>query len=97
MPFAIITTFTPGTDARRAAVRDAHVEYLKARSELLLAAGVLLETTSSPRGSLILVDTEDRAQAQALADGDPFQLAGLLSEVSVLPWRKAFFDRTYLA
>ena len=96
MPYAIITTFTPGTADERAAVRDAHVDYLKSRSALLLAAGVLLEVSSSPRGSLMLVDTEDREQAQALADGDPFNRAGLLSEVSVLSWRKAFFDGNYL-
>lgn len=96
MPYAIITTFTPGTAERRAAVRDAHVDYLKSRSALLLAAGVLMEVSSSPRGSLMLVDTEDAGEAQALADNDPFNRAGLLSEVSVLPWRKAFFDRAYL-
>lgn len=96
MPYAILTTFTPGTDARRAAVRQAHVEYLKAHSALLLAAGVLVEVSSSPRGSLMLVDTEDHAQALALAEGDPFHREGLLSDVSVLPWRKAFFDRAYL-
>jgi hypothetical protein len=90
-----MTSFTPGTDAARAAVRLAHVEYLKSRSDVLLAAGVLMGE-ASPHGSLIIVDTEERAHAQALAEGDPFFRAGLLSEVKVMPWRKAFFDREFV-
>jgi uncharacterized protein len=41
---------------------------------------------------MILFDTDDRAEAQALIDNDPFTRAGVFERVEVLRWRKVFFD-----
>ena len=40
-------------------------------------------------GSLLIVEAEDLAAAQAQADNDPFTAAGVFESVEVRPWRVA--------
>jgi len=42
-------------------------------------------------GSLIVFDSEDRAEVEAFLAVDPFSKAGLFASVSIYPWRKVFF------
>jgi uncharacterized protein YciI len=39
-------------------------------------------------GSVLILDFEDRAQADAFAAGDPYANAGLFESVVIRPWRK---------
>jgi uncharacterized protein YciI len=92
MPFLIIARDKPGSVGRRTELRPAHLEYLTGHTARLLAAGAMLgEDGATPCGSLILFDTEDRAEAEAFAAGDPFSAGGLFAEVEIRPWRKVFF------
>lgn len=98
MPFMIFARDKPGAAARRAELRPAHLEYLTGHTARLLAAGAMLgDDGATPCGSLILVDTEDRAEAEAFVAGDPFTAGGLFAEVEIRPWRKVFFDGERLA
>lgn len=97
MPFAIQLIDKPGSADLRARTRAAHLEYLKANQHLLLAAGALIDDDGTGgHGGIIIVDTEDRAQAQRFIDEDPFSKAGLFEKVIVTRWRKAFFSKEYL-
>ncbi len=94
MPFAIITEDKPDSTALRAERRGEHLDYLDAHKHLLLAAGAhFAEDGTTPAGSLLLLDTDDRAEAEAFARNDPFALAGVFQSVRVVPWRKVFFDK----
>ncbi len=93
MPYMIRTYDKPDAAALRAATRAAHLDYLRPFTSRLLAAGGFLEDDGSVgRGGMILFDTDDRAEAQALIDNDPFTRAGVFERVEVLRWRKVFFD-----
>jgi uncharacterized protein YciI len=93
MPYMILMTDRPGQGELRAKTRDAHLEYLDRNKHRLLAAGALIEDDGSGgSGSLYIVDTEDRAQAEAFLKGDPFDQAGLFGQVEIRRWRKAFYD-----
>lgn len=93
MPYAIQTRDKPGASAIRAAHRHAHIDYLTAHKHLLLAAGALIsDDGSGGHGGILLVDTDDRAQAERFVADDPFTKAGLFEQVTVTRWRKAFFD-----
>ena len=46
---------------------------------------------TTPVGSLIVFDSEDRAEVDAFSAGDPFTKAGLFQTVTIYPWRKVFF------
>ena len=93
MPYMIKTTDKPGTAALRTELRPAHLAYLKQHQSLILAAGAMLDDDGvSGTGGLILVDTDDRAVAEAFIDNDPFTRGQLLAATEVVRWRKAFFN-----
>jgi uncharacterized protein YciI len=93
MPYVILMTDKPDTAKLRADTRAVHLDYLEANQNRLLAAGALIEDDGSGgSGSLYIVDTEDRAEAERFLHGDPFHQVGLFGEVTITRWRKAFFN-----
>lgn len=92
MPYAIITTDKAGTAELRQKVRAEHLAYLDTHKQKLLAAGAQTEDDGTGGfGGILIVDTDDRAEAEAFIAGDPFAQAGLFESVKVVRWRKAFF------
>ena len=92
MPFAIMALDRPGAGALRTEHRPAHLEHLERHASKLLAGGaVLADDGATPVGSLIVYDSEDRAEVDAFLAGDPFTRAGLFQSVAVYPWRNVFF------
>ena len=97
MPYAIQTKDKAGSSQIRADNRAVHIEYLSANKHLLLAAGALIEDDGTGgNGGLLIVDTDDRKEAQKFIDNDPFTKAGLFESVTITRWRKAFFDKQRL-
>lgn len=97
MPYLIQLADKPDSAPLRAAVRNAHLDYLDANKAKLLAAGALIEDDGSGgRGSVYIVDTDNRLEAERFLAGDPFQQAGLFATVTITRWRKAFFNRERL-
>jgi uncharacterized protein YciI len=86
--FAITCKDKPGALETRLATRPVHLDYLK-ESKGLRLAGALLDDSGSPIGSLLIVEADDLAGAQAQADNDPFTTAGVFESVEVRPWRLA--------
>lgn len=94
MPYAIQTVDKPDHGHLRAELREKHLAYLTANKHKLLAAGALIDDDGTGgHGGILLVDTDDRAEAERFAAEDPFTLGGLFARVTVTRWRKAFFDR----
>jgi uncharacterized protein YciI len=86
--YAIICKDKPGALETRLATRPVHLDYLHA-SKGVKQAGALLDDDGNPIGSIIVVEADDKAAAQAQADNDPFTLAGVFESVEVRPWRLA--------
>jgi hypothetical protein len=92
MPFAIMALDKPGSGQVRTDYRPAHLDHLNRHAAKLLAGGaVLADDGTTPVGSLIVYDSEDRAEVEAFLAADPFSKAGLFASVSIYPWRKVFF------
>lgn len=92
MPYVIITTDKPDSLALRDQVRAEHIDYLTLHKARLLAAGARIDDDGrGGHGGVIIHDTDDRAEAEAFIQGDPFTKAGLFETVQVTRWRKAFF------
>ncbi len=97
MPYAIITTDKPNSAELRAKMRDTHVQYLTANMEKLLAAGALTaDDGTGGHGGILIVDTDERKEAEAFIANDPFTKAGLFEKVAVSRWRKAYFNKQKL-
>lgn len=93
MLYAIYCIDKPNSMDLRLAQRPAHIEYLKAREGQILVGGAQLgEDGEAMLGSVLIIDAQDAAAAQAFADNDPFAKAGLFESVRVTRWRKAFFN-----
>jgi hypothetical protein len=97
VPYAIITRDKPNSLQVRNEARAEHIEYLTRHQDKLLAAGAQTDDAGQGGyGGIIIVDTEDRAEAEAFIRDDPFTKAGLFAGIEVVRWRKAFFDKKRL-
>ena len=91
MHFVIICVDKPGHGDVRAANRDDHVAYLKAHAEQIVTAGpTTTEDGDAMTGSVLVMEFDDRAAAQAFADNDPYKKAALFESVEIKPWKKVF-------
>ncbi len=92
MLFTIHCTDKPGCQELRLATRSAHLAYLQRRAECLVQAGPVLDLDGKPAGSLLLVNMAGRAEAEALAAGDPYAEAGLFESTVIRGYRSVFRD-----
>lgn len=87
MLIALMAQDKPGALQTRLDNRDAHVAYLK-ETGVVSQAGPLLDDNEQMIGSLVILDVEDMAAAQAWAANDPYAKADLFAEVKLVPWKK---------
>ena len=78
----------PGHLQVRMENRPTHVEYLKSFGARLQAAGPTLDASEQMNGSLVILDLESQADAEAFAANDPYTKAGLFEKVIIQPWKK---------
>jgi uncharacterized protein YciI len=97
MLFAITNIDKPGSSALRAATRETHLGYLDSIVSQLLLAGPLLNAENQPIGSLLVVEAESQAAAEAFAEADPYARAGLFESVAVRPYRLVYRDGARVA
>ncbi len=86
MPFAVICRDKPGALEIRKANRDAHLAY--AAEQPMVVAGPMLDDAGAMIGSLLILDTDDRAAAEAFAANDPYARAGLFESVEIVAWKR---------
>lgn len=79
----------PDADRIRAEQREAHFAYLAAHEDILVLGGATLADDSDARlGSLLVINVPSRSDADAFADGEPFNKAGLFKEHTVARMRR---------
>jgi uncharacterized protein YciI len=80
-----------GAPARRAAVRDAHIDGAKAmaQSGAMICGGALLGEGGAMIGSACIVEFEDRAALDAWLADDPYVTGGVWQDIEVTPFRRA--------
>lgn len=92
MQFAITCLDKPASLELRMATRPPHLEYLQSIMAKLVLVGPLLDGEGKPNGSQWVVEVADRAEAEALAAGDPYAKAGLFESTVVRAFRTVFKD-----
>lgn len=92
MIFAVICKDKPGHLEIRKETRPEHLAYLEELNEqgTLKFAGPFLDDEDQPLGSLVMIEAEDRARAEAIAANDPYAIAGLFETVEVRRWNWTF-------
>lgn len=100
MLYAIIAEDSPGTLAQRLAVREHHLERLRALQDdarLVLAGPCPAIDNIDPgpagfTGSIVIAEFDTLADAQAWAQADPYRSAGVYANVQVKPFKQVFPD-----
>ncbi len=90
MPHAIVCTDKPDALEIRLANRAAHIAHLEAHAGRLILAGPTLDSDGNMNGSIIVLDTDDRAEVDAFCAADPYARAGLFETVTISPFKKVF-------
>ena len=86
MPLFVLTCLDkPGALATRLAAREDHLAWVK--DQPLKLGGPFLDAAGEMAGSLMIVEAEDLAAAQAFNAADPYTKAGLWASVDVRPFR----------
>jgi len=85
--YTIICHDKAGASALRQENRPAHLAYLEAAADRLKLAGPLLDGDGNPKGSLLVVEAADAAEARRFAENDPYAKAGLFESVTITPFR----------
>ena len=91
MAYAILFHDDAGKADLRTRLRDAHIAHIRAHLHRIVASGGLLtDDGQTANGGLIVLDTDDRAEAEAFVRADPFWQSGVFSTYTITRWRKAF-------
>lgn len=88
MLYHILCHDKPGSLQTRLDNRDAHLAAVKVLGDRLFAAGPLLNGHDEMIGSVLIIDFDDDASAEAFCEQDPYAKAGLFEQVAVTRWRK---------
>jgi len=75
-----------GFEARTAARPD-HLKHLEALGDTLVLAGPYLDEQGRMTGSIMVVEAETQAEAEALFAKDPFMVQGVFERYDIRPWK----------
>jgi len=87
MRVALITRDKADALQTRLDNRDAHLAYLR-ETGVVEMAGPFLNGDGKMSGSLIIMNVDTLADAQAWADNDPYAKAGLFEDVRIEQWNR---------
>jgi uncharacterized protein len=87
MLYAMICNDKPDSLQVRMDARPAHLLFLESLGEALKAAGPFVNDDGKPTGSLVIIEAESQAAAEATAALDPYAKVGLFASVNIKPWK----------
>ena len=88
MLYHILCKDKPGCLQLRLDNRDAHLAVVNALGDRLFTAGPLLNANDEMIGSVLIIDFDDDAAAEAFCEQEPYAKAGLFEQAIVTRWRK---------
>mgnify|MGYP006107787151 CR=1 FL=1 len=89
MLFVITAIDRPGQPETRAGARADHLAHIAANAEMICTAGAFLTENDEPSGSMIVVEVESLADAEAFMAKDPYVSAGVFESITIRRWRVA--------
>lgn len=87
MRYALMCTDKAEALQTRLDNREAHLAYI-AETGVVEMAGPLLDEAGEMIGSLVIIEVETRADAEAWATNDPYAKAGLFAKTRIEAWKK---------
>lgn len=84
--FCVMCLDKPDSNELRLANRQAHLEYVVAQDYVQVGGPLIGDDGETMIGSMLLLNTDDRAKAEAFVDGDPYHKAGLFRQIEIHQW-----------
>jgi len=80
-----------GAPARRAAVRDEHLAGVRPLVDegRLVIGGAILDDQGTMRGSMVVLEAQDEAEARRIIENDVYVRAGVWVRWEIHPFRRA--------
>jgi len=88
MLYVLICTDKKDSEDLRKEVRPEHLNYLS-DFDIKLAGPMLDDDQKTMVGSIILIECQNKDEAEAFAEKDPYNLAGLFERVNISAFRQA--------
>ena len=89
MLWAISRVAGPNFAAMREKGLQPHLDYLHSQKKILVVSGATLtDDGKEVVGSLLILNVGSRTEAKVFADNDPFQKAGMFTNVTITRMRK---------
>ena len=89
MKYILICEDREGALNVRLANRDRHLAYIGELGDRVSLAGPMLsDDGESMVGSVLIIEADSVEEIRAIADSDPYALAGLFSKVTIRPFRQ---------
>jgi len=88
MLYVLICTDKKDSEDLRKEVRPDHLNYLS-DFDIKLAGPMLDDDQKTMVGSIILIECQNKDEAEAFAEKDPYNLAGLFERVNISAFRQA--------
>ncbi|WP_332773738.1 YciI family protein [Phenylobacterium sp.] len=85
--FALFCADKPDSLPLRMATREAHLTYMAGFRDQLRLAGPMLDDKGDMAGSILFLEAENLAAAQAFSAGDPYRQAGLFDHVHITAFK----------
>ena len=83
MRFVVLIGNRPGTEAARKAMHPAHIDYIAAHPEVLIAGPVTDGDRPPPFEGMWVVEAPDRDTVRALMENEPFFRAGYRATIHI--------------
>ena len=87
MLFCLICTDKPNALELRLANRDAHLKYWGDAGCVKIGGPFTKDDQSVMNGSMLVIDVDNRAKAEALVENDPYNKAGLFQSTEIRAWK----------
>lgn len=87
MQYALVAYDKPNALQRRLDVRPDHLKHLESLGDKLVLAGPFLDEQGNMVGSIVVVEADSLAEAEAALRSDPFVLNGVFDSMTIKPFR----------
>ncbi|MCH1568778.1 MAG: YciI family protein [Alphaproteobacteria bacterium] len=84
--YVIMAIDKPDSKNLRLDNRNEHVGYVLANDKVKTAGPFVSDDGATMQGTLLLLDTDERAEAEAFVENDPYNKAGLFETVEIRRW-----------
>ena len=75
---------------KRLANRELHLEYLKNLKKKLVLAGPIINNKHKPKGSILILKFQNKAQLNNFLKNDPYSKVGLFETVNIEIFKRVF-------